>query len=450
MNSSQQRRISSNQWSKTMWNWRNRFFLTCLTVALLTTPAAAQSGREGVPSAPGNAAEAQPGTIIPGRYIVVLKDDVADPQATADELGRAHGLGLGFIYSSALKGFSAAIPERALAALGRDPRVDFIEPDQTVTAFDQTKPTGIRRIFADTSANITINGVDDLRIDVDVAVIDTGIAAHPDLPVPVARTDCSGSKPTRGSCKDGTANDGNGHGTHVAGTIAALDNGVGVVGVAPGARLWAVKVLKDSGSGWMSGIIAGVDWVTRHPDIEVANMSLGGGNSSALCKAIGNSVTKSGITYAVAAGNSDANAANYSPANCPDVITVSALADFDGNPGGLGAPTCRADQDDTLADFSNWGVAVELAAPGVCILSTWKDGGYNTISGTSMASPHVAGAAALLASEKIYTPAQIRDLLTLYGNKDWKDDSGDGIQEPLLDVHNSTIFKPKTVLTSAM
>ena len=415
-----------------MSNWRSHFFLTCLTVALLATPAAGQSGREGVPSAPGNAAGARPGTIIPGRYIVVLKDDVADPQATANELGRAHGLGLGFIYSSALKGFSAAIPERALAALSRDPRVEFIEPDKTVTAFGQTEPTGIRRIFADTNGNITIDGADTLRIDVDVAVIDTGIASHPDLPVPVARTDCSGSSPVRGSCKDGTATDGNGHGTHVAGTIAALDNGIGVVGVAPGARLWAVKVLKDNGSGWMSGIIAGVDWVTKHAaEIEVANMSLGGGTSTALCNAIKKSVN-AGITYAVAAGNSDANAANYSPANCPDAITVSALADFDGSPGGLGQPTCRADQDDTLADFSNWGSAIELAAPGVCILSTWNDGGYNTISGTSMASPYVAGAAALLESETVgenkrYSPAQIRDLLTLYGNYNWTDDSGDGI-----------------------
>jgi subtilisin len=429
---------------------RKHFFLTCLIVALLAAPAAAQSGREGIPPAPGDAADARPGTIIPGRYIVVLKDEVADPRATANELGQAHGLGLGFIYSSALKGFSAAIPERALAALGRDPRVDFIEPDQTVAAFDQTKPTGIGRIFADTNANITIDGVDDRRIDVDVAVIDTGIANHPDLPVPVARTDCSGSSPLKGSCKDGTASDGNGHGTHVAGTIAALDNGIGVVGAAPGARLWAVKVLKDTGSGWMSGIIAGVDWVTRHAsDIEVANMSLGGGNSTALCNAIRNSVN-AGITYAVAAGNSHADASNYSPANCPDVITVSALADFDGQPGGFGQPTCRVDQDDTLADFSNWGSAVELAAPGVCILSTWNNGGYATISGTSMASPHVAGAAALLASQKLYSPAQIRDLLILYGNYDWTDDSGDGIKEPLLDVHNSTIFAPKTVLTGAM
>ena len=431
-------------WGKTMSNWHKHFFSTCLIVALLATPAAAQSGREGIAPAPGNAADARPGSIIPGRYIVVLKDDGTDPGATANELGRTHGLALGLVYSRALKGFSAAIPERALARLRHDPRIDFIEPDQVVTAFGQTTPTGIDRISWSNNPNLTTGAA----VDAGVAVIDTGIYNHPDLRV-VGRTDCSGSFLFK-ICKDGTANDGNGHGTHVAGTIAAMDNGIGVVGVAPGARLWAVKVLKDNGSGWMSGIIAGVDWVTKHAaDIQVANMSLGGGNSTALCKAIAKSVN-AGITYAVAAGNSHADARNYSPANCPDVITVSALADFDGQPGGFGQPTCLVDQDDTLADFSNWGSAVELAAPGVCILSTWNNGGYATLSGTSMASPHVAGAAALLASQKLYSPAQIRDLLILYGNYNWTDDSGDGIKEPSLDVHNSTIFAPKTVLTGAM
>jgi subtilisin family serine protease len=426
-----------------MSNRHQHFFSTCLIAALLATPAAAQSGREGIHPVPGNAADARPGTIIPGRYIVVLKDDGTDARTAANELGRAHGLALGVIYSSALRGFSATVPERALAGLRRDPRIDFIEADQTVTVFGQTKPTGIRRILWPSNPNLTTGAA----VDVGVAVIDTGIASHPDLPVPVRRTDCSGSS---GICKDGTANDGNGHGTHVAGTIAALDNGIGVVGVAPGARLWAVKVLKDDGTGYMSGVIAGVDWATRHASaIQVANMSLGGGNSTALCNAIRNSVN-AGVTYVVAAGNSHANARNYSPANCPDAVTVSALADFDGQPGGFGPPTCRVDQDDTLADFSNFGATIELTAPGVCIRSTWINGGYATLSGTSMASPHVAGAAALLASQKRYSPAQIRDLLSSFGNYHWTDDSGDGVKEPLLDVHNSTIFAPKTVPIGTM
>jgi PKD repeat protein len=148
-----------------------------------------------------------------------------------------------------------------------------------------------------------------------------------------------------------------------------------------------------------------------------------------------------GVAYAVAAGNSDANASTHSPANHPDVLTVSALADFDGEPGGLGSPTCRNDQDDTLADFSNWGSTVEIAAPGVCILSSVPGGGYDTFSGTSMASPHAAGALGLVASGA-NDPKNETDVKAAYkaltdaGNLNWTDDSGDGIKEPLLDAKN--------------
>jgi hypothetical protein len=151
----------------------------------------------------------------------------------------------------------------------------------------------------------------------------------------------------------------------------------------------------------------------------------------------------------VAAGNSDTNASNSSPANCGDVITVSALADFNGLAGGGAAPTCRDDQDDTLADFSNWGSTIEITAPGVCIYSSWKDGGYATASGTSMASPHVAGAAALLASESKPTnrtqALNLRSTLVNAGNLNWTDDSGDGVKERLLDVSNPTTFNPKLI-----
>jgi subtilisin family serine protease len=235
----------------------------------------------------------------------------------------------------------------------------------------------------------------------------------------------------------------------VAGTIGAIDNGIGVVGVAPGARLWAVKVLNAKGSGYSSWVIAGIDWVAANAGtIEVANMSLGGsGYSRAEYDAIQGAVNR-GVAFAVSAGNEDADARNYSPAAFDNVLTVSALADFDGLPGGLGSPTCRADQDDTLADFSNWGPAVDIAAPGVCILSTFplEQGGYGTISGTSMASPHVAGALALLASAN--KPADASGVYGLYaqvkaaGNDDWADDSGDGIKEPLLDV---STFAPALV-----
>jgi subtilisin len=251
-------------------------------------------------------------------------------------------------------------------------------------------------------------------------------------------------------CKAG-GDDDHYHGTHVAGTIAAIDNGSGVVGVAPGARLWAVKVCDSRGSCSSSAIIAGIDYVTANAgSIEVANMSLGGsGYSQAEYDAIQGAVNK-GVAFAVAAGNSDADARNYSPAAFNNVLTVSALADFNGLPGGGAAPTCRTDQDDTLADFSNWGPAVDIAAPGVCIYSTFpiEQGSYGTISGTSMASPHAAGALALLAS--VNKPTNATGVTNLYnqvkntGNYDWYDDSGDGIQEPLLDVHT---FQPKLIST---
>ncbi|HUG74761.1 MAG TPA: S8 family serine peptidase, partial [Acidimicrobiia bacterium] len=383
-------------------------------------------------------------------YIVVLNPGNADVAVVAADLARAHGGRVGFVYEHALEGFSVTLSAAAAAGMARDPRVAYVEADQEVAIAAQEIPTGVKRIFADENLEIGINGTDDFRVDVDVAVIDTGIDFdHPDLNV-VARTDCSGGSPFRSSCTNDSGDDGNGHGTHVAGTIGAIDDGNGVVGVAPGARLYAVKVLDDNGSGYMSWIVAGIDWVTaRAGTIEVANMSLGCECSSpALDSAIAKSVD-AGVAYAVAAGNSDNDASTFSPANHPDVLTVSALADFDGEAGGLGSPTCRADQDDTLADFSNWG-SVDITAPGVCILSTWKDGGYTTISGTSMASPHAAGALALLASGAGDPTNQVEvealyDTLEATGNFNWVDDSGDGIQEPLLDVSNSIVFNPALV-----
>ena len=311
-------------------------------------------------------------------------------------------------------------------------------------------PTGIPRIFADTNSEIGINGVDDTRVDVDVAVIDTGIDfQHPELNV-IGGVNCT-TRIFRAVCVDG-GDDDHYHGTHVAGTIGALDNDEGVVGVAPGARLWAVKVLNSSGSGWSSWIIAGIDWVAANANtIEVANMSLGGsGFSQAEYDAIQGAVN-AGVAFAVAAGNDDDDANNYSPGGFDNVLSVSALADFNGAPGGGASPTCRTDQDDTLADFSNWGPEVDIAAPGVCILSTYplERGEYGTISGTSMASPHVAGALALLASAD--NPANAADVYSLYdqvvtsGNYVWEDDSGDGIKEPLLDVHNIAVFDPVLV-----
>jgi hypothetical protein len=329
--------------------------------------------------------------------------------------------------------------------------VAYVEVDQLVRAFAQSLPTGIRRVFADTvqvaDGTSLINGADDLRVDADVAVLDTGIAEHPDLNI-AGRTNCTGG-PNGTACKDGSGNDGNGHGTHVAGTIGALDNDIGVVGVAPGARLWSVKVLKNNGSGFISNIVGGLDWVAAKAGtadaIEVVNMSLGCEcTSQALDIAITAVITRN-VTVVVAAGNDSRDASAFSPANHPDVITVSAIVDFDGLPGSLGIPTCIVALDDMFAGFSNFGSVIDMTAPGACIESTWNNGGYAISTGTSMASPHVAGAAALLAASGIGAPHEIRNALLANGNFGWTDLSFDGFQEPLLDTSNAAVFQPATV-----
>lgn len=375
------------------------------------------------------------GDIVPDHYIVQLAPSVsanAKVSAVAADLSRAYGLRVSLVYDVAITGFAARIPASRLERLMADPRVLSVEPDRVVTIQAQTLPTGIDRIDGELSSTISGNGSG--AVNVDVAVLDTGIQTnHPDLNV-VGGKNCS----TGNSYADG-----HGHGTHVSGTIAAKDDGNGVVGVAPGARLWAVRVLNNQGSGTTSTIICGINWVTANAStIEVVNMSLGGSGSDSTCpgsdayhNAICNSVN-AGVTYVVAAGNSAANANNFRPATYSEVITVSALADFNGQPGGGGAATCRSDVDDTLADFSNYGSDVDLIAPGVCIYSTYRGSAYATMSGTSMASPHVAGAAALYKSNNPgATPAQVKAALIAAANSNWNNAGDpDGIKEPLLNV----------------
>lgn len=378
---------------------------------------------------------APPADVIPGQYIVVLRDDSIDVPVVADEHARRYGVGLQHLYEHALRGYAATIPAARLAQIKADPRVAFISEDRLVAATAQTLPTGIDRIDGESSSAKSGDGTG--TVGVDVAVIDSGIdVRHPDLNV-VGGVNC-----TTGRGYD----DGDGHGTHVAGTIGAKDNGIGVVGVAPGARLWAVRVLDNRGQGSWSSVVCGIDWVTKNAKtIKVANMSLGGGgaddgncgnsNNDAMHKAICASVN-AGVTYVVAAGNESDTAANHVPAAYDEVITVSALADFDGKSGGGAAATCRADVDDTFADFSNYGPDVDIIAPGVCITSTWKGGGYNTISGTSMATPHVTGAAALYkVNNPTASPAQVKAALLSAGTLNWDNrDDKDGTQEPLLNV----------------
>jgi aqualysin 1 len=308
----------------------------------------------------------------PERYIVVLKDGVSDSAEVASEHTRRHGASVGFVYGHALKGYSATIPSERVAALRADSRVEYVVPDGVASAVAQTLPWGIDRVNADASSTLAGNGSGAVA-NVNAYVIDSGIAAHLDLNL-VGHVNFAGGKNT----------DCNGHGTHVAGTIAARDDASDVVGVAPGAPLTGVKVLGCSGSGSWSGVIKGIDWVTanaRNP--AVANMSLGGGANKAVDDAVKGSAA-SGVFYALAAGNEGANACNSSPARA-------------GTTAGI-VTTAATDSLEREASWSNFGPCVDIWSPGVSILSTRRGGGTTTMSGTSMASPHSAGGGALYLS----------------------------------------------------
>lgn len=373
-----------------------------LATAGLIALASCQRNADDVAPAPEN------GSVIPGSYIVKFRDeslpaarrsysgDYFQEVQAMESYNRAYLRRVGVevatdelthTYVGGFAGFAARLSSAEAERLRNRPEVEFIEEDRVWTLGDedpeiqadvqsvtgqstQSTPWGIVRVNAPNTISSGVGKV--------AWVVDTGINLnHPDLNVDQARsrefvTSGTGSR---------TVEDGNGHGTHVAGTIGALDNGVGVVGVAAGATIVGVKVLNDRGSGSTSDIVAGCNYVANNASTaDVANLSLGGGASTALDNAVIN-IANRGIRVCVAAGNSARNANTFSPAraNAPNLYTVSAFG-----------------QGDVFASFSNFGnnntnVPIDISEPGVSILSTYSRGRYATLSGTSMASPHAAG-----------------------------------------------------------
>jgi aqualysin 1 len=314
------------------------------------------------------------------RYIVVLKDDVSSSGHSAHGMARRYGMRVGFVYTHALKGFSAVIPSERVAEVRNNAQVDYIALDMTVTASAQALPWGINLVDADVSSTKAGNGSGAVT-GVNAYIIDTGVYKHPDLNV-VNRVNFA---------RDGKNYDCNGHGTHVAGTLAAKDNAAAVVGVSPGSPLTAVKVLGCGGEGTAATVLAGIDWVTAHAKKPaVANLSLTLSapcrRAPSICQVIDDAVRKSrnsGIFYSVAAGNQGKNACNYSPARAGA-----------GTNNGI-VTTAATNKNNAATSFSNYGSCVDLWAPGAYIRSTRKGGGTTIMSGTSMAAPHVSGGGAL-------------------------------------------------------
>jgi serine protease len=328
---------------------------------------------------------------IPGQYIIVLKDEQtarANVRPVVADLARQHGARVGHVFENTIRGFAASMSATAAAALARNPRVRYVEQDSErfIVETQSGATWGLDRVD---QRDRPLNGLytyETIAANVNVYVIDTGIRA--------THTEFGGRVSTGFTAiNDGNGtNDCNGHGTHVSGTI-----GGATYGVAKFVTLHAVRVLDCSGSGSTSGVIAGIDWVTANRVLPaVANMSLGGGASTALDDAVRRSVT-AGVTYAIAAGNSNADACSSSPARVSQALTV-------------GSSTSG----DVRSSFSNFGTCVDLFAPGSSITSAWNtsDTATNTISGTSMATPHVAGVAALyLANDPGATPSTVHAAL---------------------------------------
>lgn len=366
-------------------NVRKLWFVVVMAALVLMSVGPAAAASQAPLFASGTAAE------IAGRYIVVFKDGASAKGMDAAANGaRGQGGVVHFTYSRVLRGFAATLPAAAVDALRRNPNVAYIEADQVITIDTTQTPAtwGIDRIDQralplSNSFSYTATGA-----GVKAYIIDTGIL--------ISHTEFGG----RASVGTDTVGDGrngidcNGHGTHVAGTVGGSN-----YGVAKGVTLVAVRVLNCSGSGTTSGVIAGVDWVTGNHQAgqpAVANMSLGGSASTSLDTAVNNSIAD-GVTYAIAAGNSNRDACRFSPARVAPAITVGATTNTDAR-----------------ASYSNYGACLDIFAPGSSITSAWYTSttATNTISGTSMATPHVAGVAALyLQGNPAASPATVASAL---------------------------------------
>jgi aqualysin 1 len=378
--------------------------------AALATAALAAGAQPASP--PQHAVQRFSSAPIPARYIVVFRDSVADPAAEAASLARAEGGQLHFTYTRALKGFAATLPDAAVARLRSHPNVAFVEQDQAVSLQQglqqEAQATwGLDRIDQVDLPLDTVYSYGATGLNVTAFIIDTGIRAdHVEFTgrVLAGYTAISDGRGT---------SDCNGHGTHVSGTVGGT-----TWGVAKQVALVPVRVLDCRGSGSFSGVIAGVDWVAANPRRPaVANMSLGGGLSSSVNAAVAGAVA-SGVTMVVAAGNSNADACQSSPASEPSALTVGATTSTDAR-----------------ASYSNFGNCLDLFAPGRSITSAWNTDptATNTISGTSMASPHVTGAAALvLQSNPGASPAAVGSFLTSHATANHVSSPGTGSPNLLL------------------
>ncbi|WP_354241880.1 S8 family serine peptidase [Arthrobacter sp. UYEF20] len=370
-------------------------------------------------------------------YIVVLKDSVPDAAAVAAAQESKFGFAGARVYSYAVNGYAGTMTASEAQAVAAEPDVEFVslgrhfdKPRDPEPPNTQVAPFWWLRMGGNVDKARDHAVGDDGRngsVDVNVAVIDSGIdGTHPDLNVR-GGIDCSSGTPV----KVVTPIDVMGHGTAVAGVIGARNNNIGIIGTAPGTPLWSVRVVNDAHEITEESLICAIDWVTstrkdKNPsnDIEVANISIGGPGSDtpncgrgtdpmhyAICRSV-----KAGVAYAVAAGNESADIAGTVPAAYQEVLTATAIADFDGRPGGLAAPVCGTEKwaaigqlDDHPAVFSNFATHSQdkrhtVAAPGVCMLSTAPlatTPGYSVNAGTSFASPAVAGSVALCISKKV-------------------------------------------------